>query len=163
MPFSHTALAECLSLQLYDLGPGGKNSNSFFCVLFCLIYPGCTHYRASLGNGNELCGSPGVSQSDLQYVSVSLIKSGPWFSSWDFCEPSSPFWALWCKRRPLSDICSQVLLWIWSFAFLMHHRSLTGYPFHTWHQCALAVCICSFAKPVRKEVACLSQGISIKP
>lgn len=108
MPFSQRALAECLSLHLCDLGPGGKNSNSFFCVLFCLIYPGCTHYLASLGNGNELCGSPGVSQCDLQYVSVSLIKSRPWFSSWDFCEPSSPLWALWCERRPVSDIRSQV-------------------------------------------------------
>jgi len=52
---------------------------SVFFLFFCLICPGCTHYPAALGNANELRGSPAVSPCDLQYISVSLVKSRPYF------------------------------------------------------------------------------------
>lgn len=128
----------------------------FFPLFFCLMYPGCPHYPASLGNGNEFCGFPTVSQCDLQYISISLMKSRPYFPLGISVSLQVLFWAPGCKRRTVS---ARWLLWIWSsFALLLHNRSLTGYPINMWHQSALAVCICGFVKPVMKELAGHSQS-----
>lgn len=164
MPFLKQLLQNASPLHLGELGRVGRRTIThffgwWFVFFSCLIYSGCTHYPASLGNSNELCGTPAVSQRDFQHVSVSLIKSRPYF-------PLGISVSLQVCSELLDAIGGRCLTsaarWlrrIWSsFALLLHNMSFTGYPFNMEHQSALAVSICSFIKPVMKELAGLSES-----
>lgn len=151
MPVSETALAECFSSAPGELGQVGRRTITlFFFLFFHLIYPGCPHYPVSLGSGNELRGSPTASQSDLQYVSVSLIKSRPYFPPGISASPPVLFWAPGWRRR---TVPASWLLRSWASFALLLHSSSAGNPVNVCRQGALAACICSFGKPVMKEPA----------
>ena len=106
--------------------------------------PGCTHYLRSLGSSNELRGSPPLSQCDLRYVSVPLMKSSPYFPLGISVSLRGCFELFDAEGGQYLTSVARWLLWIWSFARLLHHRILTGYPLDMWCQSTSTACIHSF-------------------
>lgn len=137
-------LAECFSSA--PVGPRWEEQLLTIFIFFCLMAPGCTHYLRSLGSSNELCGSPPLSQRDLQYVSVPLMKSSPYFPLGISVSLRGSFELFGAEGGQYPTSVARWLLWIWSFARLLHHRTLTGYPLDVCCQSTPAACIPSFVK-----------------
>lgn len=144
-------------------GPRWEEQLLTIFIFFCLMDPGCTHYLRSLGSSNELRGSPPLSQCDLRYVSVPLMKSSPYFPLGISVSLRGCFELFDAEGGQYLTSVARWLLWIWSFARLLHHRILTGYPLDMWCQSTSAACIHSFIKTVMEELAGHCQSTCVRP